>query len=80
MVDYNPAMPTKTRAAAKSVSGARRKATKLPPVELYTDERVAEFLLNNSVDAHDYARALKLVRKLGLDPAKIDHDKPPEVK
>ncbi|MBN1342076.1 MAG: hypothetical protein JXQ73_05315 [Phycisphaerae bacterium] len=48
----------------------------LPPVESYTDERVAEFLLSNTVDADDYARAVKLVRKMGLDPTKIDHDKP----
>jgi len=45
-------------------------------VEIYTPERKAEFLLNNAVDAEDYARAVKLVRKMGLDPAQIPHRKP----
>jgi hypothetical protein len=51
-------------------------SSKSTPIELYTDQRVAEFLLTNTVDAKDYARACKLVRKMGLNPAKIDHDKP----
>lgn len=44
------------------------------PTEEYTPERIAEFLLNNAVDADDYAAALDLeeVRKLGIDPAKQD--------
>jgi AbrB family looped-hinge helix DNA binding protein len=49
------------------------------PVEIYTDERRAEFLLSNSVDAEDYARAIEAVRKMGLDPAKIPHSRPPGV-
>ena len=52
----------------------------MPAVEVYSDKRIAEFLLNNSVDAEDYGRAIKLVRKMGLDPAKIDHWKPSGVK
>jgi hypothetical protein len=48
----------------------------MPPLERYTDQRVAEFLLSNAVDAKDYARAVKLVRKIGLDPEKVDHDRP----
>lgn len=47
------------------------------PVEIYTPERVAEFLLNNSMDAEDYQAAVAEVRKMGLDPSKIDHQKPP---
>lgn len=46
------------------------------PVEIYTPERRAEFLLSNAVDAEDYARAVEEVRKLGLDPATILHHKP----
>ncbi|GMV83208.1 MAG: hypothetical protein AMXMBFR7_43920 [Planctomycetota bacterium] len=46
------------------------------PVEIYTGERKAEFLLNNAVDASDYKRARREVRKLGLDPDKIPHHKP----
>ena len=44
--------------------------------EIYTDERKAEFLLSNSIDAEDYARAVEEVRKLGLDPDDIPHYKP----
>lgn len=46
------------------------------PVEIYTPERRAEFLLSNAVDEKDYARAVEEVRKLGLDPADIPHVKP----
>ena len=43
------------------------------PVERYTPERKAEFVLSNAVDAADYQQARKEVRKLGLDPDKIPH-------
>jgi AbrB family looped-hinge helix DNA binding protein len=46
------------------------------PVETYTPERVAEFLLNNAVDAEDYESALAEVRAMGLDPESIPHLKP----
>ena len=46
------------------------------PVETYTPERVAEFLLNNAVDAEDYEEALAEVREMGLDPEAIPHTKP----
>lgn len=46
------------------------------PVEIYTPERRAEFLLSNAVDAEDYAQAEKEVRKMGLDPSTIPHYKP----
>jgi AbrB family looped-hinge helix DNA binding protein len=48
--------------------------------EVYTPRRRAEFLLANAVDARDYARACTLVRKMGLDPAKIPHPRPNEVR
>jgi AbrB family looped-hinge helix DNA binding protein len=48
------------------------------PIEIYTDERIAEFLLNNAVGEEDYARVVKEVRRMGLDPDKIDHIKPGE--
>jgi AbrB family looped-hinge helix DNA binding protein len=51
----------------------------ITPVETYTPERVAEFLLGSALDAESYAKALTEVRKMGLDPAKIDHFKPPGV-
>jgi AbrB family looped-hinge helix DNA binding protein len=46
------------------------------PVERYTPERKAEFLLSNAVDANDYRRARKEVRRLGLDPDCIRHVRP----
>jgi len=49
------------------------------PVEVYTPERKAQFLLSNAVDAADYADALAEVRAMGLDPETIPHYKPPGV-
>ena len=49
------------------------------PIESYTPERVAEFLLNNAVDKADYEHVLQKVREMGLDPDEIDHIKPQEV-
>jgi len=46
------------------------------PIEIYTPERKAEFLLNNVVTSEDYARAVREVRKMGLDPNRISHEKP----
>ena len=46
------------------------------PVENYSDERKAEFLLTNAVDAQDYAWAREEVRELGLDPDHVPHDRP----
>ena len=45
-------------------------------IEVYTPERQAEFLLSNAVDAADYAAAREKVRKLGLNPDEILHDRP----
>ncbi len=46
------------------------------PIEIYTPERRAEFLLNNAVDARDYARARAEVRRMGLDPVRVKHQAP----
>jgi AbrB family looped-hinge helix DNA binding protein len=46
------------------------------PVERYSPERKAEFLLNNAITPEDYAWAVKEVRKLGVNPRKIPHKKP----
>jgi len=46
------------------------------PVEIYTPERKAEFLLSNAVDAEDYRAAVAEVKKMGLEPASIPHHKP----
>ena len=48
------------------------------PVEVYSPERKARLLLENAVDASDYARATELVREdLGLDPDLLGIE-PPE--
>lgn len=46
------------------------------PLEIYSPERRAEFLLNNAVDAEDYARIAEEVRALGLDPEDVSHEPP----
>jgi len=46
------------------------------PVEIYTPERKAEFLLSNAVDAADYRAAVAEVKRMKLDPARIPHRKP----
>ena len=46
------------------------------PIEHYTPERKAEFLLSNAVDRPDYLKARKEVEKLGLDPDSIPHRRP----
>lgn len=46
------------------------------PVEIYTPERRAEFLLSNAVDAEDYEQARQEVLKQGLDPDSIPHFHP----
>jgi AbrB family looped-hinge helix DNA binding protein len=46
------------------------------PVEIYTPQRKAEFLLSNAVDAEDYRAAVAEVKKMGLKPASIPHHKP----
>lgn len=49
------------------------------PVEIYTPERKAEFLLGSCIDATEYTAALAEVRAMGLDPDRIPHCKPPGV-
>jgi len=46
------------------------------PIESYTPERKAEFLLSNAVDDDEYSMAVKVVRETGIDPAKVTHHKP----
>lgn len=46
------------------------------PLETYTPERKAEFLLSNAVDREDYEAAILAVREMGLDPERIDHEPP----
>ena len=46
------------------------------PVERYSPERKAEFLLSNAISTSDYRKARKAVRQLGLDPDSIPHRRP----
>jgi AbrB family looped-hinge helix DNA binding protein len=46
------------------------------PVEMYPPARVAELLLNNAVDDEDYRSACEEVRRLGLQPESIPHQRP----
>ena len=46
------------------------------PVEIYTPERKAEFLLSGAIDEEDYQAARLAVQEMGLDPDRIDHQQP----
>jgi len=46
------------------------------PIEIYSKERRAAFLLENAVDQEDYERARQEVRKMGRDPDAIPHESP----
>ena len=46
------------------------------PVERYTPERKAEFLLSTATTEKDYRRARRDAKKLGLDPDAIPHHRP----
>ena len=46
------------------------------PVEIYTPERKAEFILSGAVDEEDYQAARETVRQMGLDPDQIEHFHP----
>ena len=46
------------------------------PVERYSTERKAEFLLSTATTAEDYQRVRKEVKKLGMDPDSIPHRRP----
>ena len=45
------------------------------PVENYSDQRKAEFMLSNAVDERDYRWVRAEVRKLGLDPDDVPHER-----
>jgi AbrB family looped-hinge helix DNA binding protein len=46
------------------------------PVESYSAERRAEFLLSSAVNDEDYARAREAVGEMGIDPDSIHHHRP----
>lgn len=64
--------------AEESPYGVLLRPAAVLPIEIYTPERKAEFLLANAVDKKDYGKARDAVRKMGVDPARIKHRKPGE--
>ncbi len=46
------------------------------PIESYSSERRAEFLLSNAINDEDYARARAAVQGMGIDPDSIEHHRP----
>jgi AbrB family looped-hinge helix DNA binding protein len=59
--------------AEERPDGILLRAAAVLPMESYSPERKAEFLLSNAVNAADYADAIKAVRAMGVDPATIKH-------
>lgn len=45
-------------------------------VEVYSDDRIAEFLLSSAADPSDYEAARAEVRAMGIDPDRIPHRQP----
>lgn len=71
-----------TAASRKTVRRTRRRKISRSSAaigERYTPRRLAQFLLQNAVDAADYAAARREVKKLGFDPDAIPHDRPTDV-
>lgn len=46
------------------------------PIEVYSADRRAEFVLSNTTDPEDYQSARDEVRRMGLDPDAIPHHRP----
>jgi len=46
------------------------------PIERYSPERKAEFLLSTATTPEDYRRAKNEVKKLGIDPGSVPHRRP----
>lgn len=62
--------------AEERENGILIRPAKVVPIEIYTPERRAEFLLNNAIDAADYRRARAEVKRLGINPDRIKHRRP----
>jgi len=62
--------------AEKRADGILLRPAIANPVEVYSDERTAEFLLTNATDLADNEAARLEVAAMGLDPDRISHRKP----
>ena len=45
-----------------------------PDPEIYTPERIAEFLLNSAISEGEYHAAIEEVKRMGIDPSTVPHD------
>jgi hypothetical protein len=72
-------MPTAAQRKGVTRKKGGRSRSSAQVGERYTPRRLAQFLLQNAVDAADYAAARREVKKLGLDPDRIPHDRPMDV-
>jgi len=64
--------------AEESECGVLLRPAAVLPVEIYSPERKAEFLVANAIDVADRKRAEEEVRKMGLDPRKLRARKKPK--
>lgn len=62
--------------AERRKEGVMLRPAVVTPIEIYTDERIAEFLLGNAVGMDEYMAARNEVKEMGFDPDKIPHFKP----
>lgn len=62
--------------AEATADGILLRPAAVVPVEIYSDARRAEFLLNNAIGPDEYAWARDEVRRMGLDPDAIAHEPP----
>lgn len=46
------------------------------PMEMYTLERRAEFLLSTAVGEDDYMKVREIVREMGVNPDSVPHERP----
>ena len=63
--------------AEESEYGVLLRPAAVLPVEIYSPERKAEFLMANATDAGDRKKAEEEVRRMGLDPRKVRTRKKP---
>ena len=57
--------------AEESEYGVLLRPAAVLPLEIYSPERKAEFLIANAVNAGDRRKAEEEVRKLGVDPRRV---------
>jgi AbrB family looped-hinge helix DNA binding protein len=49
------------------------------PIDVYSQHRIAEFMLNNASSPSEYDKAVAEVRARGIDPSTVPHEKPRRV-